>query len=155
MDSERTGNYFCYLEYCDNYCGNFDSVVYKEFKKSYEDWKYETDTDYYPSDVEFGNANDPRNIDRVWGKIIDMKEDEESFSGEYIYDYIWYDLYDRVKRDYDLLDDLKNEIRNKFRYKMSKKNFIELCQKYENIHGSQIQTRLILIKSNSKLRYFF
>jgi len=116
---------FCNNRICNNYVEDEEYDIYLE---EYYSWREDSDTDYERSDEEKCGK-----CDRVWIKIKNIKETENSYSGQYMHNHIWKELFDKKIICDDQVEDIRRAIREKFTYNISKLEFNELCETIINV----------------------
>jgi hypothetical protein len=120
IDREKTYEKFCNRISCKNYC---DDNEYELWLEEYYSWEIDNDTSYERSDESLCGKKD-----RVWEKIRRIQETEYSYSGEYMYNYIWNELYEKNIISDDQVNDIKTAIRKQYSYNISKCEYSQLCK---------------------------
>jgi len=120
---------FCGDPTCENFIGVNNMVFFEDWMEEYYDWRLANETDYERSDEEL-----PGKLDRVWLKFEKQKETEDCYSGLYMLEEFrkmitsLHYLSTCDKQDLKWL--LRNEIRDDYRYKITKLQFKSLMAKY-------------------------
>lgn len=111
---------FCNKTSCEFVCDEDDYDLWIE---EYYSWKVENDTNYERSDEDLCGK-----LDRVWDKIMRIQESEISYSGEYMFNYVCVDLYEKKIIDRDQVEEIRNAIRVDYCYNINKNDFDALCK---------------------------
>jgi len=120
---------FCNRENCENYIGEDNLEFYDEWMEEYYEWRLANETDYERSDEELDDK-----MDRVWVKFEKQEETVECYSGLFMFEEFHKMIHSRdfltSCEKQDLRWYLRNEIRDQFKYKITKVQYKNLMEKY-------------------------